>query len=171
MNQNLRTDRKAGQPHQKVGGGSNQGSSTSSIAGGTIEKAQEIGSEAASTLTAQVKALLDDKVSDGADLVGHLASSAHIAAEDLDQNAPQVAGLVRGVADRLESYADDLRDQSVDQLVRAASNYTRRQPAMVFGLAALVGFFALRTIKSAQPTHVGSRREGQLPPAGGFYGS
>ena len=58
---------------------------------------------------------------------------------------------VRGVADRLDSYASDLRDQSIDQLVGAALTYTRRQPAVVFGLAALAGFFALRTIKSTPP--------------------
>jgi hypothetical protein len=52
------------------------------------------------------------------------------------------------VGDRIESYADDMRDQSVDELFRSASNFTRRQPALVFGLAALAGFFALRTIKS-----------------------
>jgi hypothetical protein len=82
------------------------------------------------------------------EMVGHLGSSAKRAAADLDRNAPQLAGLVRGVGDRIESYADDMRDQSVDELFRSASNFTRRQPALVFGLAALVGFFAFRTIKS-----------------------
>jgi hypothetical protein len=62
----------------------------------------------------------------------------------------------------MNGYAEDLRDQSVDQLVRTASAFTRRQPAMVFGLAALAGFLALRTLKSTpssvasppiQPTH------------------
>jgi ElaB/YqjD/DUF883 family membrane-anchored ribosome-binding protein len=169
-NQNFQTEKNAGQPRPMVHVGANEGSSTSHTKG-RMEQAQEMGSEAASTITAQVKALLDDKVSDGAEIVGHLASSAHIAAEDLHQNAPQLAGLVRGVADRLESYSDDLRDQSVEQLVRAASNYTRRQPALVFGLAALVGFFALRTIKSTPPRPVGSRQDSRPPQAGGFYGS
>ena len=129
------------------------------MARSALNKAQEAGSEAASTITGQVKSLLDDKVSDGADIVGHLASSAFCAAEDLDQNSPQLAGLVRGVADRLDSYASDLRDQSIDQLVRAASNYTRRQPAVVFGLAALAGFFALRTIKSTPPKRAAIRQQ------------
>jgi hypothetical protein len=74
------------------------------------------------------------------------------------------------VADRLDNYATDLRDQSVDQLVRAASNYTRRQPAVVFGLAALAGFFALRTIKSTPPKRAQSDSS-RLSQVGGFYGS
>jgi hypothetical protein len=57
--------------------------------------------------------------------------------------------------------ADGLRDQSVDELVRAASDYTRRQPAVVFGLAALAGFFALRTFKSATSNQAPTRHQFQ----------
>jgi hypothetical protein len=60
------------------------------------------------------------------------------------------ADLVRSFATRVDGYAEGLQDQTVDQLARAASDYTRRQPALVFGLAALAGFFAFRTMKSAQ---------------------
>jgi hypothetical protein len=111
-------------------------------------KAKQAASETASSITEQVKVLLDEQVGNGADVVGHLADSAKLAAADLNRNAPQLAGLLQGVAQRLEDYAGDLQDQSVDQLWRSASNYTRRQPAVVFGLAALAGFFALRTFKS-----------------------
>jgi len=151
-------------------GGSKGLSSTSRLAKSAMDSAQRAGSEAASSMTGQVKALLDEKVGEGANVVGHLASSAHTAAEDLDRNSPQLASLVRGVADRLDGYATQLRDQSVDQLVRAASNYTRRQPAVVFGLAALVGFFALRTFKSI-PARSVTPEASRVPQAGGFYGS
>jgi len=40
----------------------------------------------------------------------------------------------------------------VQQLVRTASDYTRKQPALVFGLAALAGFALLRVLKSNTPT-------------------
>jgi hypothetical protein len=67
-----------------------------------------------------------------------------------------------------------LRDQSVDQLIGKASDFTRRQPALVFGLAALAGFFAVRTVKSApsisapsiQPSHSGFSGRGSQ-----FHGS
>jgi hypothetical protein len=80
----------------------------------------------------------------------HLASSAKLAADDLNQRSPVMAGVVRTVANKIESYADDLHDQSVAQLTSAASDFTRRQPALVFGLAALAGFFVLRTIRNSQ---------------------
>jgi len=134
-------------------------------------KATQVASAAASSITDQVKGLLDEQVGNGADMVGHLADSAMIAAEDLHRSAPQLAGLLEGVAHRLENYADDLHGQSVDELWRSASSYTRRQPAVVFGLAALVGFFALRTLKSTsvRPTAKQSQEHGQFARAGGSY--
>jgi ElaB/YqjD/DUF883 family membrane-anchored ribosome-binding protein len=145
--------------------------SASSMAGEATTKAKQAVSDTAETVTQQVKELLDRQVSSGADVVGHLAGAVKRAAQELDRDTPQLAGLIRTAGDRMNGYAEDLRDQSVDQLVRTASAFTRRQPAMVFGLAALAGFLALRTLKSTpssvasppiQPTHP-SR-------AGGSYG-
>ena len=135
-----------------------------------VGKAKQAASETASSITEQVKVLLDEQVGNGANVVGHLADSAKLAAEDLNRNAPQLAGLLQGVAQRLEDYAGDLQDQSVDQLWRSASNYTRRQPAVVFGLAALAGFFALRTFKSTPARRPGplnhNQQSGQPSPSG-----
>ena len=121
----------------------------SNVAQQATAQAKQSASNAASNVTHQVKDLLNNQVGSGADLVGHFANSAKRAAEDLEQNAPQLAGVVRGVADRIESFADDMRDQSVDDLLRTASDFTRRQPALVFGLAALGGFFVFRTLKAS----------------------
>ena|SRR6476660_5007455 len=129
--------------------------------------AKKAASDAASTITGQVKGLLDTQLASGAEMVGHIGSSAKRAADDLDRNAPQLAELVRGVADRIEGYAYDMRDQTVDQLFRSASNFTRRQPALVFGLAALAGFFAFRTIKSTAPTPPLRK---PIVPSGDYYG-
>src|SRR4030095_13366703 len=117
-------------------------SKASEIAQQSTEKIRQGASNTASTVADQVRELLDRQVGSGAEMVGHFANSAKRAAEDLDPNAPQLAGLVRIFAERVESYGDDLRDQSVDQLLRGASDLTRRQPALVFGLAAVAGFFA-----------------------------
>ena len=100
------------------------------------------------TVTDQVKQLLDRQVDSGADMMGQVAGAVKRAAQELDRDAPQVAGMVRTAAEQMNGYADGLRDQSVEQLMRAASDFTRRQPAAVFGLAALAGFFVLRTLKS-----------------------
>ena len=149
--------------------GSDTLSQVSNAAQSATSTARKAASEAASTITDQVKELLDSQLASGVEMVGHLGNSAKRAAADLDRNAPQLAGLVRGVGDRIESYADDMRDQSVDELFRSASNFTRRQPALVFGLAALAGFFAFRTIKSTPLPTQPVRRPG-APSTGEYHG-
>ena len=72
-------------------------------------------------------------------------------ADDLDRNAPQLASLARGAAERVEQFSRDIRGQTVEDLVRTASEFTRRQPALVFGLASLAGFLAFRVLKSGPP--------------------
>jgi hypothetical protein len=73
-----------------------------------------------------------------ADPTGHVADSAKCAADNLGENAPQLAGLVRGAADKVEEFSRGIRGKSVDELLRNTSDFTRRQPALVFGLASLV---------------------------------
>lgn len=105
--------------------------------------------ETASTMASQVQDVLDQQVAKGAQIVSNVAQSARRAADDLDEN-PQVADLVRGMANRLEEYSRTLERQSVTDLYEAATDFTRRQPALVFGMAALAGFFTLRTLRSSQ---------------------
>ncbi|MPZ40497.1 MAG: hypothetical protein GEU95_21090 [Rhizobiales bacterium] len=147
-------------------------STASDMAGDAAGKAKQAASDTVATMTEQIKQLLDRQVGSGADVVGHFAGAAKRAAQELDSEAPQLAGIVRTAADRMDGYAHDLRDQSVEQLTRAASNFTRRQPAMMFGLAALAGFFAMRTLKST-PTTVASPPIQPSPygRAGEFHGS
>jgi len=128
-------------------------SSASGMAGDGANKANQ---GAAATVTEQVKHLLDRQVGSGADMMGHVAGAVKRAAQELDRDAPQLAGMVRTAAEQMDGYADGLRDQSVEQLMRGASDFTRRQPAMVFGLAALAGFLVLRTLKSS-PSSMASR--------------
>jgi hypothetical protein len=114
-------------------------------------QAKQAASSLASDAQQKAKGLLNMQVTAGAELAGHVAQSARCAAADLDQNAPQLAELVRGAAERVENFSRDMRHQTVEDLVRTASDFTRRQPALVFGLASLAGFLALRVLKSNPP--------------------
>jgi hypothetical protein len=112
----------------------------------------------AATITSQVQDALDQQVVKGAKTITNVARSARRAADELENDAPQVAGLVRGVADRVEEYSRRLENQSANDIYQAANDFTRRQPAVVFGVAALAGFFALRTIKSSSTRAEGGSR-------------
>jgi len=109
----------------------------------------EAASESAATISRQVTRLLDQKLADGADIINQVASSARLAADDLDGKVPQVAGVVRTVADKVDSYGGTLKEQSVEQMFESASAFTRRQPGLVFALAAMAGFLVFRTFQTA----------------------
>ena len=112
-------------------------------------KVKETVSETASAATDHLKDLLDKQIGSHISAVGVLAGSIKRAADEIEQKSPLAAGFVRRVADRVEEFAETYEDETVEQLVRSASDFTRRQPALVFGLAAFAGFLMFRTIKSA----------------------
>jgi ABC-type transporter Mla subunit MlaD len=132
---------KAGEAGSKVANAAREASGQAKRAASSLE----------SDTTKQAKGFLNMQVGAGADLVDHVVRSARAAAENLDQNAPQLAGLVRNTADRVEEFSQDLRDQTVDDLIKMSSDFTRKHPALVFGLASLAGFLAFRVLKSSAP--------------------
>ena len=112
-------------------------------------KAKRAATETASSMAGQVKGLLDEQVGSGVSLAGAFASSIRLAADDLQRESPAMAGLVRNVAEKVDEYAEEFQGQTVDQLAQSAANFTRKQPALVFGLAAVAGFLLFRTVKNA----------------------
>jgi hypothetical protein len=114
------------------------------------EQAKHAAAATASTVTENVKDLLNRQLGSGAGLAGQFASSVRLAADDVSKESPMIGGFVHSFANTVDGYAEQLQDQTVDQLARTASDFTRREPALVFGLAAVAGFLAFRTMKSAQ---------------------
>ncbi len=133
---------------------------------------KEAASATAATLAGELKDLLNRQVGSGADKLGGVARSARMAAQDLERDSPAAADLVRTLASRVDAYAQDLRGKSVDEIWQTGTDLARRQPALVFGLAALGGFFALRILKSSPPMAAPSIKPGpQSYQGGGAYGS
>jgi hypothetical protein len=139
------------------------GATASKIADAAREaggQAKQAASSLTSDATKQAKGFLNMQVTAGADMVAHVVDSARIAAENLEPEVAQLAGLVRSVADRAEEFSQDLRGQTVEDLIRTASEFTRKQPALVFGLASLAGFLAFRVLKSRPPEESAERDRG-----------
>jgi hypothetical protein len=93
-----------------------------------------------SQATRAIKGALTQQVSVGADLASHVAESVKRGADNLDEHAPQLAGLARGAADKIEALSAQARGKSVGELFQTASDFACRQPALVFGAAAAFGF-------------------------------
>jgi len=115
------------------------------------------------------KSMLDSRVEAGATIVGQFASSVRLAADDLERTSPTVSKVVLGFAQTVENFAEDLRGQTAEQLVRSASGFTRRQPALAFGIAVLAGFVGFRTLRNAT-TGSSSSNGGMEPASSSDYG-
>ena len=93
----------------------------------------------------------------GAEQLQAAARAVHGAARELESAMPQWAGYVHEFGQRLERFASDIRDGSVDDLMGKLGEFTRNQPALLFGGALLTGFALSRFVKSsAQPTSADS---------------
>jgi ElaB/YqjD/DUF883 family membrane-anchored ribosome-binding protein len=126
--------------------------SVSDTARDAAAKAKETVSETAGAVTDHFKDLLDKQISNHIGAVGVLASSIKRAADEVEEKSPLAAGFVRSLSDKIEEFAETYEDETVEQLVRSASDFTRRQPALLFGLAAVAGFLMFRTFKNAPVT-------------------
>ena len=114
-------------------------------------KAKQAAAQTVSSVTQNVKEMLDRQIGTGATVAGHFASGVRKAADDVAKDSPMMAGLARSFADTMDGYAHGLQDKTADQLIGTASDFARREPALVFGIAAVAGFLAFRTFKNAQP--------------------
>jgi hypothetical protein len=121
------------------------------------EEATSAARSLASEAREKIRSRLDEQVGSGAALMGEVANSVRVAADELDRNAPRLASFARSAAGTIDTYADSVRDRSVDELLRAGTKFARKQPAVVFGVAALAGF-ALYRVFTAGTTN-GSRRD------------
>lgn len=133
----------------------------SDMARDAAEKAKRAAADTAATMSDHLMGILNEQLGAGATSASQFASSMRVAADDLERDNPKLADLVRGISHNVDEFADRFGDKTVEDLARDAGDLTRRQPALVFGLAAIAGFFAFRTFKTArsissppiQPTH------------------
>jgi hypothetical protein len=147
-------------------------------------KAQELGGEAKRMAKDNAEQLGDaarefadqakDKVEEAAtqrksmsaDYIGSIAQATAQAAAAFDAESPQAARYIRQASEQMQGVADTLRERDVRELVADVQDFARRQPTLFFGGAVLLGFAALRFLKSSPPreTAFDARREGEFDP-------
>ena len=135
---------------EKAGRGAQAGAALSKVG----EAAQRAGShvkEAATSLATEAgekaKGFIDQQVASGADFLGYVGHSARVAADTLDPDAPQLAGLVRGMATSVTDLSATVRGQSPAALLETASDYVRQNPALVLSTAVACGFALARLLQ------------------------
>ena len=103
----------------------------------------------ASQATDKLKDAVDDHKSTGADYVGSLANTMRRAAREFDTDLPIAGTYIRKVASQVEGVSDTIRTGNLNDLVRNAQSFARRQPTAFLGIAVLAGFGVVRFLKSS----------------------
>jgi hypothetical protein len=109
--------------------------------------AQEIGDMvegASSEATTRAKHVLKQQLTDGGDMVAHIARSTRAASDQLSSEIPQLGSLIKRAAGGMETIARGMRERSIEELAQTAADFGRRQPAVLFGVTAVLGYLAFR---------------------------
>lgn len=124
------------------------GSSVDAIKGqaaGLVDVAKSAASQAGERLQQEV----DSRKSAGAEYVGNLANTLRRAAREFESDLPIAATYIRKAASQVEDVSDTIQNGNINDLVRGAQSFARRQPTAFLGLAVLAGFGAIRFLKSS----------------------
>jgi hypothetical protein len=108
------------------------------------ESAKDMASDAGEKLRASVQ----EQKAAGADYVGNVASIIRRTAYEFDSDIPQAGHYIRKAAAQLENVSEAMRNRDMSEIVGNVQDFARKQPTAFFGAAVLLGFAAVRFIKS-----------------------
>jgi hypothetical protein len=116
----------------------------------------------------KVETAASERKSLSADYIRSIAQATAQAAAAFDADLPQAAHYIRQASSQIEGVADTVRQRDVRELVADVQDFARQQPTLFFGGAVLLGFAALRFLKSTPPSETAfdARREGSFDPQG-----
>jgi hypothetical protein len=117
------------------------------------EAAKDIAGQA----TGKLKEAVSDRASSSAEYVGTLAETIRRAAREFDAELPLAGRYIRKAADQVEGVSDSIKNGNLNDLVRSAQTFARRQPTAFLGLAVLAGFGLVRFLKSSADNDDGAR--------------
>jgi len=127
---------------------------TDSVTRAARDNASQLGDAAldmASSAKDKVEAAVTERKSIGADYIGSIAQATGRAAHEFEAELPQAAHYIRQASEQIQGVADTVRQRDVRELVGEVQDFARRQPTLFFGGAVVLGFAALRVLKSTAP--------------------
>ncbi len=132
------------------------------------DTAKEVASDAGDKLRTS---MIEQKAM-GADYVGNVAKIIRRTAYEFDSELPQAGHYIRKAAAQLDNVSQALRNKDVSEIVGNVQDFARKQPTAFLGAAVLIGFAAVRFLKSgseksSSPAPVAQApSNGNVPPAG-----
>ena len=114
------------------------------------DQAKETAASLASEAGQQLHGYMDQQIAAGANLAGRVAGAIRTAADELDRSSPVLGGAMRSAGDRIENLSHNIRHKTANEVVADTRDLFQRKPAMVFGVAAAMGFVAYRLLSATQ---------------------
>jgi hypothetical protein len=99
----------------------------------------------------KAEAVASRQKSAGADYIDSIAQAASRAANEFESELPQAARYIRQASEQIQGVANNVRERDMRELVGEVQEFARRQPTLFFGGALILGFAALRFLKSSAP--------------------
>jgi ElaB/YqjD/DUF883 family membrane-anchored ribosome-binding protein len=134
------------------GGLADQAKQAGAALADTAQRAGDHMREAASSLGTEAQqrfhGYMDQQVVAGADLAGRIAGAINAAADELGRTSPTLGSAVRDAGERVQDLSRRFRDKTADEIVADTRDFVRHKPALVFGLAAALGFVAYRVLNT-----------------------
>ena len=96
--------------------------------------------DVASQATNKLKSAVNERKSSGAEYVGTLADTMRRAAREFDTDLPIAGTYIRKAAEQVDGVSEGIRNGNLNDLVRSAQSFARRQPTAFLGIAVLAGF-------------------------------
>jgi hypothetical protein len=116
------------------------------------EQAAKVGDRARSVAAdtgKKIENALNEQRASGADYLQNVAGLVHQAADIFDTQVPQASRYIHQAAQQIDTVAEAVRTKNVQDAVHDVQDFARRQPAIFFGGALLLGFAAVRLLKTS----------------------
>ena len=120
-----------------------------SAAASVSTDAKDYAGSIASDAAGAFKEAVETNKTAGADAIANIAHSVKEAADGIEKQSPQVAGMVRSAAEGVERISTDIRDRNVGELFDSVTKFAQRQPAAFFGVGILAGVMLTRIMRSS----------------------
>ena len=138
------------------------------------EQKSEIGATARGLMDKardKVETVAAEQKSVGAEYLSSFAQAVDRAAGEFEGSVPQAAQYIRQASGQIHTIADAVRQRDVSELLNEVRDFARRQPALFFGGALLLGFAAARFLKSADSGVAGQQAANRdwVPPEAGSF--
>jgi vacuolar-type H+-ATPase subunit E/Vma4 len=114
----------------------------------------------------EIKEAAEEQKARGAEAMQGFARAISSAASEIENQSPAVARYVRDAAKQVDDLSSNIRGRSVTELMQAATDLARSQPAVFFAGAMAAGFALSRFLKSSAPGVSARRGVGSSSTAG-----